>query len=130
MGVDVHAVGLSSLVFDIADLLRSVHHRIGVGHAGHRSNAAVSGGGSTGKNVFFVGEAGVTQMYVHVHQTGAHHKTVRIDYLVSLLTNILFQLDHFSVFDIQVLDGYGAAYRVHDSSVFDQKFHNKESSKG
>ena len=84
----------------------------------------MGGGGSTGKDVLLVGESGVTQVYVHVHQAGAHHKTVCVDYLVGLLPDVLLQLDHFSVFDIQVLNGDGTAYRVHHTSVLNKKFHS------
>ena len=88
-----------------------------------------SGGGS-GKNIFFVGETRVPQVYVHVHQARADHKAGGVDDLVRLLPDVLLQLDDLPVFDIQVLHGDGAVHRVHHASMFDQQFHSAESSNG
>ena len=122
-GVDMDSVGLGGLLTNILDLLRTVHHWVSVGHAGHGCNSTPGGGGRSGEDVLLIGQARVPEMDVQVHQSGTNHQSGGVDHLVSLRLNILLQLEHLPILDIQVQNGDSTIHRVHDPAVLNQKFH-------
>ena len=121
--IDMDPVGLAGLLADILDLLRAVHHRIGVGHTGHGRYSPPGGGGCSGKDVLFIGQARVPEMDVQVHQPGTDHQPGGVDHPVSLRLNVLLQLEHLSILDVQVQNGDCPIHRVHHPAVLNQKFH-------
>ena len=81
------------------------------------------GGGGAGEDVLLVGEAGVPQVDVHVHQSRADHQPGGIDDLVGLDIQAPFQQRYLAVFHQQILDQDRVGDRVDHPSVFDEKFH-------
>ncbi len=123
-GVDVDAAALSFRLFDdVAYGLGAINDGLGVGHAGQTGHTAPGGSGGTGDNVFLVGETGVAQMDVHIHQTGGDAQAAGVDDPVDLHIQTALEHGNLAVLDIQVLHQHNAGDRVDDSSVFDQNLH-------
>ena len=60
--------GPRSLVQNIANHFRRVGNRLRIRHTGYSGNAAGGSGLAAGQNILLVGEAGIPQVNVHVHQ--------------------------------------------------------------
>ena len=118
-GIDPHSVGLSPPVQHIFHLLRAVHRRAGVGHAGHRGDAPPGGGGAAGEDVLLVGQPRVPEMDVHIHQPRGHRQSGGVDGAVSLHGHAPLQHADPAVFRQNVLEQHRPRHRMDHPSVFD-----------
>ena len=118
-GIDPHSVGLSPPVQHIFHLLRAVHRRAGVGHAGHRGDAPPGGGGAAGEDVLLVGQPRVPEMDVHIHQSRGHRQSGGVDGAVSLHGHAPLQHADPAVFRQNVLEQHRPRHRMDHPSVFD-----------
>ena len=116
---DVHPAALLGPAEHIAHLLRAVHRGAGVGHAGQGGDPAPGGGGAAGDDILLVGEAGVPQVYVHIHQARADHQPRGVHHLVRLPLQAPLQQGDPSVLDQNILQQDGVRHRMDHPSMFD-----------
>ena len=60
---------------------------------------------------------------MHIHQSGAHGQSCRIDDLSARLIDVAADDSHLSVFHQDIHDTADAPHRVHQASLTNQQFH-------
>ena len=118
-GEDLDPGALVGPVQHILDLLGAVHCGAGVGHAGHGGDAATGGRVGAGDDILLIGEAGVPEVDMHIHQARGDGQTGGVDDLVSLCLQAALNQDDLSVLNQDILKYDGGGHRVDHPPVFD-----------
>ena len=108
---------------DVLHAQRVVDNGLGVGHAAHRREAAVSRRARSGSDVFLLLEAGLAQMHVHVHQARNHDLAGKVALDALLHGQALAHLDDLAVADQDVGRFVQTHLRVDHTGVLKQQSH-------
>ena len=82
--------GLTPLFQHILQCLRLIYRRLGVGHQHHRGHTTPCRSRRPGIDILLVGKPGVSEMHVHIHQSGQNCETCGIDHLTGLTGSFQF----------------------------------------
>ena len=102
----------------IVHLLGGVQHRLCVGHTGNRSESACCGCCTACDDILLVGKAGVTEMHMHVHQTGGNDLSGAVDGLVAFCGNARGNGGDHAALQQQIHGRQRLILRVNNTAVF------------
>ena len=123
-GAHVAQAGGVGAVDLVADLGAGVGDGVGVGHGGNVGEAAVDRGRGAGLDGLLVLEAGVAEVYVHVHESGNEVLVVGVDDLgAGGGLEGLGDGGDLAVLDQNVAEAVEAHLRVDDVGALKQKCH-------
>lgn len=109
--------GLSSLLQDIGQAFRVIHHRSGIGHADHGRKTACRRCRRSGLDIFFIGKTRIAEMHMHIHQARRNRHACRFyDIFAAVQVQLLSYSFDCPIFQNQISDKIFAAYRIDDSA--------------
>ena len=98
-----------------------VHHRLGIRHTDHSGKTSRRRRGGTGNDILFIGQAGVSEMNMDIHQSRGYNLTCGVNHLlIALRPGKLAQGLDPAVLQKKIQRLVGPGGRVYHTSVFNQ----------